>query len=294
MSDWIFATLRKRSLMGMFVANFDESGKHKDHKVVALAAVCAEESALQTFNAEWRKLLRYFGIESLHLKTFMQVSRCISPRIPKARDLEERAELLKPFADCMNDFMEYGLLQSWDVAGFRSIPKEIRYHLGGTENPYLTAFAHGVMRVVEHSSKDQQVNIICDHDQEIALDCLKHFNGLRQADMSLRMKLVSMTFADDQFFPSLQAADMAAYFVRLEAMRIFHGGKFRLKPFLEYLRRERGAGKMRWETMNATKEGLAEGVAAIPQRVISDENKRRLRQIQRRNEHDSSRRFCKG
>jgi len=193
--------------MGIFVANFDESGKQKDHKVVALAAVCAEDGALQTFNAEWEKLLRYFEIDSLHLKKFMQASKCLSPRIPKAQSLEDRAELLKPFADCINDFLEFGILQAWDVAGFHSIPKTFRYQMGSVEDPYLLAFAYGLMRVAAHSKEDQKISIICDHDQEIALDCLKHFNGIRHADREYRSKLISMTFADDQFFPSLQAAE---------------------------------------------------------------------------------------
>ena len=253
--------------MGILVANFDESGKQKDHKVVALAAVCAEDSALETFNVEWRKLLRYFEIEVLHLKEFMQVSKCLSPRIPKAKGLEDRSALLKPFADCINDFLEFGILQAWDVEGFHSIPKNVRYHLGNAENPYLLAFAYGLMRISEHSKEDQKISIICDHDQEIALDCLKHFNGIRQADKRYRSKLISMSFADDLFFPSLQAADMAAYFVRLEAMRLFHGGNFRLKAVLDDLRRERGPGKMKWEVLFATKEGLADSIANMPERL---------------------------
>lgn len=259
--------------MGVLVANFDESGKQRDHKVVALAAICAEDDTLQTFNAEWRKLLRYFEIDALHLKKFMQVSACLSPKIPKAKGLEDRAKLLKPFADCINDFLEFGILQAWDVAGFHSIPKSFRYQMGSVDDPYLLAFAYGLMRITEHSKEEQKVSIICDHDQEIALDCLKHFNGMRHADKKYSSKLISMTFADDRFFPSLQAADMAAYFVRLEAMRLFHAGNFRLKWILDDLCVERGPGKMKWEILFATKEKLAESVWTLPERLKNAKQK---------------------
>jgi hypothetical protein len=63
------------------------------------------------------------------------------------------------------------------------------------------------------------------------------------------------------------AADMAAYFVRLEAMRLFYGANFRLKSLLHDLYRERGPGKMKWEVLFATKERLEKSVWTMPERL---------------------------
>lgn len=236
---------------------FDESGKQSDHPVVAFAGVCATQPQLERFNEEWNKLLRYYGMPSFHMNVLSRLSRKVGSILP-AKSAAKRIEDLKPFADCINEHLEFGLISALDVEGFKSIPKGIRAQYGSVENPYYLGFARSVMEVVEHSAESDHVGIICDHDEETALTCLRHFNGIRRADTPLRMKLISLTFANDEHFPALQAADMVASLGRLEAKRQFYGDRYDFAPLLHYLILERGPGKMKWSSFFATKKICAE------------------------------------
>ena len=126
-------------------------------------------------------------------------------------------------------------MQAYDVSGFQSLSKNVRAALGSPTDPYFVGFARGILELVHYVLQYDKIRIVCDHDLETSWDCYKHYNGVRRAHDLIRRQTVSLSFADDEYFPALQAADMLAYLARLEARRQFYGTKYSYKPLLDYL-----------------------------------------------------------
>jgi hypothetical protein len=69
----------------------------------------------------------------------------------------------------------------------------------------------GFLALNDNVHADDKISIVCDHDLETAWDCFRHYNGIRRAHDLIRKQTISLSFADDEYFPALQAADMIAY-----------------------------------------------------------------------------------
>lgn len=243
--------------MAMIHAYFDESGKHKDHPVVSLGGVCISQSNLDQFDEAWKMLLRQYGLHALHMKKVMKQAK-LSPLVP-ARSSAERVEAMKPFADCINTKLEYCFAQAWDVEGFKSLSKHARAGLGSVDDPYHIAFARAITELGEYVHPEDKISVVCDLDRETAWDSFRHYSGIRAADPKLRQQTVSLSFADDEYFPALQAADMIAYLLRLEAKWQFYGIRYSYKPLLEYLIDKRPkSSTAKWGVMLADKKTLIE------------------------------------
>lgn len=246
----------RQPFMAIFAAYFDESGKHKEHPVVTFSGVCASTPKVQRFEEEWESLLRRYGLKSLHMVRALRPSVKLSDQIPR-QSVDERIEALKPFVDCVNDYLEIGIMQAWDVKGFFALPKNARAKLGNPDDPYYTAFIRGVIELVDYVQEDDRISLICDDDMETAWDCYRHYRGIRRVHESIRKKTVSLTFADDRYFPALQAADMASFLIRLEAKRQFYGIPHSFVSLADYLTTG-GKGKMDWRVLFADEKMLKE------------------------------------
>lgn len=236
---------------------FDESGKQADHPVVAFSGVCAYQPQLESFNNTWNKLLTHFDLKSFHMRDLAQFRRAFSSKMLSASHAADRLELLKPFADCINDHLQIGLISAWDVEGFKSMSKQTKVELGSVDDAHIIAYTRCLMEIVDRTKGTDKISVVCDHDQGTALKCLGHFNGTRNANDEMREKLIMLSFAIDEYFPALQAADMVAWLSRLEAMRRFYRQDYAFSPLLEYLVTERGPGKMEWFAGFADKEACS-------------------------------------
>jgi hypothetical protein len=210
-------SLDKEPLLAIIHAYFDESGKKSDHPVVAFSGVCVGRDKLDDFDIAWRTLLRQYDLPALHMAKVSRSSQKVGSKMKANQTWAERIDCLKPFADCINAHLEIGLIQAWDVKGFWAIGKAERKALGSPTDPYYTAFARALIELVDHVKDDDRISLICDDDRETALDCYRHYRGLQHARPDIRKKFASLTFATDDDFPALQAADMVAYLSRLEA-----------------------------------------------------------------------------
>src|SRR6267142_3593096 len=150
-------SLERHPLMAIISFFCDESGKHKDHPVVTFCGVAASQPKLQQLDDAWNSLLRQNGLADLHMKRASDYSRRLSDKIPK-QTLEERIEALKPFADCINDHLEFGLIQAWDVKGFFALSDTARQKLGDAKDPYFTAFARGIIEVVDYAQDGDHIS----------------------------------------------------------------------------------------------------------------------------------------
>ena len=239
-------------------AYFDESGKKGDHPVVTFSGVAVSQSKLQGFDDAWNELLRSYGLPSLHMARASRLSEKHGHKIRKGQSIGERIDALIPFADCINDHLEIGLLQALDVNGFNSLSKAAKIQLGSPDDPYHIAFARGLLEIVDYVPEDDRISLICDDDPETAWDCYRHYRGVRRVHAEIRRKTVSLSFADDEYFPGLQAVDMVAFLSRLEAKRQFYGDDYRFQRLFDHLITEKGVNHMQWSVMFADEKKLKE------------------------------------
>lgn len=219
--------------MGIIRAYFDESGKQSDHPVVAFCGICATEAKLREFDDEWNSLLRHYRWRSLHMKDMMsrkKFSHTVAAHTPK-----QRSEEMKPFADCINNHLEFGIVQAIDVAGFHGLSKGMRAGLGSPKDPNYVAFARALLELVTYCRADDRISLICDHDNETAWHFFSHYKGIRHAHPLVRKMTISLSFADDEYFPSLQAADLVAFSARHEAKWQFYRERSDYRWLLNYM-----------------------------------------------------------
>src|SRR5437870_3860002 len=133
--------------MGVFYSYFDESGKKGDNPVVTFCGVCAPHTKLRAFEDDWRGILRHHGLTAFHMIEASRNGRPYGNRMP-AQTATERIQRLKPFINCINEHLELGLIQAWDVKGFREWSAiENAAKLGKPDDPYYPAFARAILEL---------------------------------------------------------------------------------------------------------------------------------------------------
>lgn len=238
--------------MAIWQAYFDESGKQSDHPLIAIGCVFAPPGKIEQFNAEWIALLRQSGLSDFHMVRAREHFRSWG-NIPK-QTIDQRIEEIKPFADCIGENLELGLIQAWDVKGFKAIPSEFIAKVGNMRDPYYLAFVRALMELIDYVQEGDALSLICDHDIETAWECYRHYQGVRKAYDEVRKKTVSISFANDKHFPALQAADLVAWLTRHEARSQFYKMRNDWAPLFSWMVRDRGLGKIRWLKMFADEE----------------------------------------
>src|SRR5579859_5404185 len=144
--------------MAILHAYFDESGKKGDHPVVTFTGVCISQSRLSVFDDAWTALLRQYGIASLHMAKASRLKENNGPKMPRHQKIEERIEVLTPFADCINQHLEIGLIQAIDIEGFNGLTKEAKAGIGSPDDPYYLAFARGLLEIIDYVQEDDKIN----------------------------------------------------------------------------------------------------------------------------------------
>lgn len=97
---------------------------------------------------------------------------------------------------------------------------------------------------------EDRLSVVCDDDKVKAWDFYLHYRAICEPSAlpEMRERLVALTFARDEDFPALQAADMAAFLSRAEAQSRFRGKTSDWSPLFGYLTAgpKPGKGVMRW------------------------------------------------
>ena len=244
--------------MAILNTYFDESGKQNDHPVVTFTGVCASQSRISAFDDAWGMLLRQYGLKSLHMAKASRLKEGSGPLMPRHQLIEDRVKALLPFADCINDHLEIGLFQAIDVQGFKLLTKEAKRGIGSPDDPHYLAFARGLVEVINYVQDDDKISLICDDDENTAWGCYVHYRAIRKVHTDVKNKIVALAFANDEYFPALQAADMVAFLTRLEAKKEFYDDFNMFGTLFEHLVKNQGPGRMKWFKCFAKNQTLKE------------------------------------
>lgn len=211
-------------LMAFLLGYFDESGKFRDHDVVTFCGFAADLDGWQRFQDEWEYLLRHNGLTTFHTKDLLNHRRNLSKRV-SAVGLEARTDVINQFVRAIKKTLEVGIASSVDARAFRelnSTEQELLRH------PHYLAFRLALLDLYEYINgrANDQMAITCDDEEMYSTEVYKIFTRLRTEEPKMRERFISISFADDRFFPQLQAADLFASIARQRAAHEFHGVPF--------------------------------------------------------------------
>ncbi|HLV87283.1 MAG TPA: DUF3800 domain-containing protein [Candidatus Sulfotelmatobacter sp.] len=270
--------------MAIHLGFFDESGKYQRDPVVSFSGVCSSRGRLGNFEEEWEVLLGAYGLRSLHMARCSRLEEGCGPKMPKGQSIEERINALYPFADCINRYLEIGLMQCFDTKAWVRLKMDVRKKLGGSPDPYYIAFVLSMLEVKRHIHEDDRVSIIVDDDMVTAWDCYVHYRAVQDdhAYPELRKTLVSLAFANDEYHKALQASDLVAYLARRVAEEKFYGKHNEFNRLFEYLTQASNpsGSVMNWQISFAGEQELVDYAIQMDE---LDEERRRVQEFRRAN-----------
>ena len=166
--------------MAIFHSYCDESGKKGDSPIATFSALCLPHSKLALFDTDWEKLLRQVGKTHLHMVKATRLSQNYGDTMPRHQTAKERMECLAPFAECVNQYFEVGVMMAIEIEAFNSLSEKARRSLGSPDDPYYVSFMRGSVHLVRYLQEDDRLSLICDDDLETALSCYGFYRAVRR------------------------------------------------------------------------------------------------------------------
>jgi hypothetical protein len=190
--------------MAILQAYFDESGKLQDNADhVVFGGLAGRMDEVSVFSRQWRELLGS-DVDHIHMKDAMRLEGAFKGWKGKE---SARDELLIECAKLA--WSESGMLivSEMDKNDFLTLAPSQRKRL---KNPTYGGF-ETCIRALAAEFTGHDLHVWYDESQEYAETCLKLYRRLKSMNTDLARRLPSLTFADDEKYPGLQAADMVAY-----------------------------------------------------------------------------------
>jgi hypothetical protein len=211
--------------MAILTAYFDESGKFNDQAIISFCGLGAGADGWEKFHYAWMRLLRRYGLRRFKLSQLLRYRMALSSALPIAQSAAERTNVVKEFLGAIMDNLEIAIGSTLDVAAFKGLTGEQQKYLG---DPHHLVFHTVLGQLLKHveSQEGDRFALICDDEERYSVECYKLYTRLKRTDPLAKDRLVSISFADDQHFPQLQAADLLAGLSRLEAAKRFLGEQY--------------------------------------------------------------------
>jgi hypothetical protein len=190
-------------------AYFDESGKwhDQDGRICLCGFVCDGEH-WSIFEKEWFALLKKHSFTVIHMSEFY--SQC-----QKRGWSDEKAnEVLTEFVDKIRERVQFAFGIAVEGKHFRH-----KFKIAGKPPKDPKRFyTHRLLKRMRNAFVDSgfplSVAITFDEDEEFSIDCYKIISRLRRDHSDIRELVVSISFAVDDVFTPLQAADILAHLTR--------------------------------------------------------------------------------
>jgi hypothetical protein len=242
-----------------FSAFFDESGKFQSQPSISFGGVAAPNRNCDAFAENWDDLLKSLRIETLSMKAALQFERPLSDKVP-AVGVVRRIEALLPFIECLRKHMMVVSGVAVKSSAFEASPISFKKMWG---NPIYFSFTRTVMEVLDHA-KGNVVVLTCDEDPATARQMYELYTRLKQIDESARRQLKAISFADDEYVPALQAADLVASLVRSEARKQFFNESYAHETLFAALTRSKDSDSLAVVSAAFVDESILEKLATKP------------------------------
>jgi hypothetical protein len=200
-----FAIPRRPLKVALYVY-LDESGKfHDGTGFICLCGYMGEDAQLVKFNRRWARLLKDSGLSSLHTTKFP--SECKKLGL----DETEADKLLTKFIDIIRESELFGFAVGVDGKYFKQ-----KLKLAGRPKADPALFAiHRILREMREAcaqvhNHQPRIMLTFDEAEDYAITTYKLVSRLRKANPEVKEMILAITFADDEHFSPLQAADLLA------------------------------------------------------------------------------------
>jgi hypothetical protein len=280
------------NLMLFLQSYFDESGKAADHNIASFCGFVATSDQWREFVHLWGRVTTLAEIQKpLKATEILKYRRALSPKIP-VQTATQRIEALAPFVTAIRKSLGFGVAVAIDCRAFRNLPESDRAILKG--EPHYWAFRMALLLIKQYAEHiyqfdpDIKVALCCDEEERYSVECLKLFINIRRTIPEMRERFTSIAFADDRYFPQLQAADIIASLARQEADRRFHNKPFDMKGMYDLLAEPNPAAMLAPVGFKFMDGDLLSG-AARAEREGRSARKTKSRSPDRANRHFSSR-----
>jgi uncharacterized protein DUF3800 len=189
-------------------AHFDESGKWHDAKGhICLCGYLADEAGWDAFNMRWNALLRKHDLFRIHMTQFYSEGK------KKGWDRNRSIQVLTDFIETIreSDLVQFSV--GLDGRYFRH-----KFALIGKRKVDPALFAvQRILRLIrdalERWTREKYIPrllLTFDEDYEYSIETYKIISRLRKLYPDLTEMVRAITFADDEVFSPLQAADILA------------------------------------------------------------------------------------
>lgn len=250
---------------------FDESGKFKDHRIIAIGCVAALNQHLDSFADEWGRLLALNGMKAFH------TTKALRHHVPlgtknDALGLKKRITALLPFVACIRKHLEVAVGCWIDVKAFKALPSHF-FKVFGNDPSYM-AFVRSLLHVLDFTGDNDQIVLVCDEDEQTALAFYGLYKRVKMVMADVRCKLKAISFGDDTALFAVQASDFVASMVRLDALSKRDKRKNTYKPLFEALTAHPQATERIWYA--GIGKGDKAALLAIAKDTIADLRRRKL------------------
>lgn len=205
-------------------ACFDESGKFSSHGVVSIGCVGGYSERFESgFSHEWEILLNRYGIRVFSGKDFLNHNRPLSEKNP-CLGVDARTDALLAFVACIRKHLQVIVGMATDTKAFKELPPHFFRVFGN--NPSFMTFVRNMMHIAEFTPDRSKIFMFCDDDEETALHFYRLYRRVKKVWPECRRKLGGIAFVDDRYMFGVQASDLVASLIRLEAESQIVGTKY--------------------------------------------------------------------
>lgn len=200
----------------------DESGHFSNTDSISLAGFVSDDESWNSFCIEWKSLLLKHGLPAIHMKEIMS-SKGKSPAANW--EMPRKLSMLSEFIFVIRKYVQAGFGIGMDAVHYRSVVAEITEAaktMGVRAKPFeakrfcVARFVRTLMQYydeveLQQGGMPEPINLTFDDDEAYAMQCYSLICKIKARDAAAKSRIVSVGFADDNWFYPLQAADILAY-----------------------------------------------------------------------------------
>lgn len=220
--------------MAHLYCHLDESGKHADHPFVSFSGFVDGFETWRAFQLRWAHWLKHYELDEFHTVEALRYSQPYGNM--KRGTAEDRIKDVLPFVREIALGLSLGIVTAVDVQAYGRAGAGFHKTFG--RDPHYFAFARAVNEILIYPAipKHYEVGLILDDDEAKAMECYRLLKKMKAQHEQVRKRVTSICFDSDRSSIPVQASDLFAYVVRLEAQKRFLGIDYVYRPLFEAFR----------------------------------------------------------
>jgi len=218
LESWLPEPVEQEDWVTVFHVYADASGKLSNSDYTSFCGYVAHVSEWQSFTFEWENCRFKWQVPPIHMSAIMhpenhpewlKVKTQWGAEWEAKRDamlLDLAATVGRAAIVCVGAVVDAGHFRKIAEADpdFKSLFKDTMYLA------LHTVVKQGIEKT-EVLDRHSPISLVLDDDQEYSIMCYKLLQAMKRDDPKVKERIHSLAFVNDESFPGVQAADVAAY-----------------------------------------------------------------------------------